>query len=270
MIAKNMDEIGLNNDSGFDIAVLTYKSIGKPWSSNTSSIRGKVKKPGLFLLSSSEANNSQPLINDKPVKQRANRRRSKNRKRITYNGTIARNGNEYKINNGAGIKKLGLYVEIIHSIIDQFEIAQEKWRRVFVLRFDLHVPFETCDNKPMTDFRKRLNQRLKREYGFKDIGYCWAREYHGKGKGQHYHWVLFLDGSLIRHPSRLKKMIKQAWEKPTGGYHVPTIKHPFYFADSEEIARESIYRISYLAKTRGKGQRSSQTKDYQCSRLRLN
>lgn len=51
-------------------------------------------------------------------------------------------------------------------------------------------------------------------------------------------------------------MIKEAWEKPTGGYHVPIIK------------QEVIYRVSYLAKARGKGYRDKQAKDYQCSRMK--
>lgn len=264
-----MGNIERNNGSGFDLAVLTYENISEPTPSTVVAILEKEEKARLFLLSSSEANNPQSLINDKPVKQKSNRRRPKNRKRPTYHDTIARKGTEYKINNGNGDKKLGLYIETLHSIIDQFEVALKKWRRVFVLRFDLHMPFETSSNKPVTDFRKRLSQRLKREYGFKDIGYCWAREYHGKGKGQHYHWVLFLDGNLVRHSSRLREMVKQSWERPAGGYTVPTIKHPFYFADTEEIAQDAICRISYLAKTRGKGHRPPQTKDFQCSRLKL-
>ena len=63
-------------------------------------------------------------------------------------------------------------------------------------------------------------------------------------------------------------MIKDAWERPTGGYHVPTIKRPFYFVNSEEIVQEVVYRVSYLAKTRGKGYRPPQTKDFQCSRMK--
>lgn len=191
-----------------------------------------------------------------------------NRKQITYCDTYTHYGKTYQINNGRGVKKLGLYIEILQRIIEQFEISLPKWGRVFVLRFDLHTPFETKDNKQMTDFRKRLFQKLKREYGFKEIGFCWAREYHGKGKGQHYHWAIFLDGNLIRHSSRINEIIKQMWCRPTGGHHTPNIKRPFYFVDSEQIAKDAIYRISYLAKTRGKGYRNKQTKDYQSSRMK--
>lgn len=262
-------EIAPNITGGFDIAVLTHKSIGEVLIDKASPFSESAKNERLFLISSSEANNS-TTVNDKEIVRRSKKpKRTTNRKRVTFKGTITHYGKTYQINNGKGKKKLGLHVETLQRIIEQFEIALTKWRRVFVLRFDLHIPFETQDNKHMTAFRKRLFQKLKREYDFKDIGFCWAREYHGKGKGQHYHWVLFLDGDLIRHSSRIRDMVKQAWERPTGGYHVPTIKRPFYFADSEQVSQNAIYRISYLAKTRGKGYRPPQTKDFQPSRMKL-
>ncbi|MDX2425517.1 MAG: inovirus-type Gp2 protein, partial [Cycloclasticus sp.] len=163
--------------------------------------------------------------------------------------------------------KSGLYVQILESMINQFEIAATKWKRVFVLRFDLHMENYRSDNKIITEFRKRLFQRLKRTYDFKDIGFCWVREQE-RAKSQHYHFVLFLDGDLIRHSSKINNMVKQAWERPEGGYTVPVIKHPFYFADSEEVTQDAIYRVSYLAKARGKGYRDKQAKDYQCSRMK--
>jgi len=263
-----MRETTQNNAGGFDIAVLTHKRTGEALIAKASPFSESAKNERLFLISSSEANKPNP-VNDKEIARRpAKPKRTTNRKRVSFNDTITHYGKTYQINNGKGEKKLGLHVETLQRIIEQFEISMTKWRRVFVLRFDLHLPFETADNKHMTAFRKRLFQKLKREYGFKEIGFCWAREYHGKGKGQHYHWVLFLDGDLIRHSSRIRDMIRQAWEKPTGGYTVPTIKHPFYFSDNKGVAQDTIYRVSYLAKTRGKGYRPSQTKDFQCSRMK--
>ncbi len=132
----------------------------------------------------------------------------------------------------------------------------------------LRSHINTKDNKIMTEFRKRLVQKLKPEYGFKEVGYCWVREQE-RAKAQHYHWVLFLDGNLIRHSKRINEMVKQAWETPTGNNHVPVIKRPFYFVDSEQLTQKAIYRVSYLAKTRGKGYRNKQVKDYQCSRLKV-
>ncbi|OUR63525.1 hypothetical protein A9Q79_10300 [Methylophaga sp. 42_25_T18] len=182
---------------------------------------------------------------------------------MTFDEKFVHNGTEYRVN----AKKSGLYVQILKRIIEQFEIAVIKWKRVLVLRFDLHTHCITKDNKQMTAFRKRLFQKIKREYGFKEIGFCWVRE-HEKGKKQHYHWVLFLDGDVIRHSARINIIIKEAWESPTGNYYMPTIKRPFYFVDRDQVAKDAIYRVSYLAKTRGKGYRDKQTKDYQCSRMK--
>jgi len=158
---------------------------------------------------------------------------------------------------------------MLHKIIDQFEIAQEKWGRVFVLRIELHMPHPTPDNKCMTGFKKRLFQRLEREYEFEAIGFAWAREYHGRGKGQHYHYALFLDGDKVRHSSRIIEFVRASWESSIGGYSIGYIKRPFYFVNNVEVAQQAIYRLSYLAKTRGKGQRPPQTKDYQCSRMKV-
>ena len=198
------------------------------------------------------------------------RKKSKttNRKQTTKAGSIIHNGKGYRVNNGNGKKKCALYTPILHRIIDQYQIALEKWRRVFVLRVELHLPHETDNNRIVSLFLKRLNKQLKQKYGFKDIGYAWAREYHGRGKGQHYHLALFLDGNKVRHSSRINETIKSSWERPLGGYHIGYIKRPFYFVNNQDIEQQAIYRVSYLAKTRGKGERPPQTKDYQCSRMK--
>jgi hypothetical protein len=49
---------------------------------------------------------------------------------------------------------------------------------------------------------------------------------------------------------------------------MPHINHPFHFVDNEQALQAAIYRISYLAKPRGKGYRPPQTKDYGCSRMK--
>jgi len=201
----------------------------------------------------------------KPRKKKA---KATNRKHITKASTVTHEEKKYRINNGKGKKKYGLYTPILHKIIDQYQIALDKWRRVFVLRVELHLSHETDNNRVVTLFLKRLFPQLKQKYDFKDIGYAWAREYHGKGKGQHYHLALFLDGNKVRHSARINEIIKASWERPLGGYHLGYIKRPFYFVNNEEVEQKAIYRVSYLAKTRGKGERPPQTKDYQCSRMK--
>jgi hypothetical protein len=52
--------------------------------------------------------------------------------------------------------------------------------------------------------------------------------------------------------------------------HMPVISKPYYYVDRNNLkARrlDAIYRVSYLAKVRGKGYRDKQAKDYEASRL---
>jgi hypothetical protein len=258
-----MVETARNIRGGFDTAELTHKRTGKAITGKALPFSEKALKDGLLLLSNIEPSEYIPS-NGTAIPSRSKKaKRTHNRKRIIFEDTFLHNGKTYQVNSA----KSGLYVEILTRIIEQFEIGLTKWKRVFVLRFDLHTHAYTKDNARITAFRKRLFQRLKRRYGFKDIGFCWVRE-HERAKAQHYHFVLFLDGRLIKHSSKIIPMIKAAWEDGTGTYTVPYIKHPFHFADSEDVIKKAVYRVSYLAKPRGKGYRPSQTKDFQCSRMK--
>jgi hypothetical protein len=258
-----MLNLGENRAGGLNIALLAQKNIDEALPVKVLPVSETALKARLFLLSNVEASNNKPLekVVNKSVTTKP--KRTINRKRIIYDDTFTHNGKAYRVNS----KKSGLYVEILKPIIEQFEIGLKKWKRVFVLRCDLHTKVYTKDNAIITAFRKRLNQRLKRYYGFKEIGSCWVREQE-RAKSQHYHFVLFLDGNLIRHSSKINEMIRAAWDDGTGIYTMPHIKHPFHFVDRENIMQDAIYRVSYLAKPRGKGYRPPQTKDFQCSRMR--
>jgi hypothetical protein len=263
-----MVETARNIRRGFDTPVLTHESTGKALPVKALPILETELKRGLLLLSV-ETNTCLSIESKHEYLQTSERSEKKpertiNRKRIIYDDTFTHNGETYKVNPA----KSGLYAEILKAIIEQFQIVQKKWKRVFVLRFDLHAHAFSKDNRRISAFRKRLFQKLKRHYGFKDIGFCWVRE-HERAKAQHYHFVLFLDGRLIKHSSKIIPIIKAAWEDGTGTYTVPYISHPFHFADSEDIIEKAIYRVSYLAKPRGKGYRPAQTKDYNCSRMKI-
>jgi hypothetical protein len=246
---------------GFDIAVLTHKTGSEALAYKASLLSETAKKERILLLSKRSNTKPTPVVSKIPTNIKP--KRTINRKKITFDEAFTYNGKAYRVNTA----KSGLYVEILEAMINQFEIAAAKWKRVFVLRFDLHMSIYRKDNQLITAFRKRLFQKLKREYGFKDIGFCWVREQE-RAKASHYHWVLFLDGDLIRHSNNINEMVKQAWERQEGNYHVPTIKRPYYFVDSEAITQDAIYRVSYLAKPRGKGYRDKQAKDYNCSRMK--
>jgi hypothetical protein len=261
-------EIAQNTGRAFVPALLSPKIIGRALPVKALPISETELKRGLLLLSvdantclSSESKHEYLTT---PERSEKKPKRTINRKRIIYDDTFTHSGKTYQVNPA----KSGLYAEILTRIIEQFEIGLTKWKRVFVLRFDLHTHAYSEDNRRISAFRKRLFRKLKRQYGFKDIGFCWVRE-HERAKAQHYHFVLFLDGRLIKHSSKIIPMIKAAWDDGTGTYTMPFIKHPFHFADSEAIIEKAIYRVSYLAKPRGKGYRPAQTKDYNCSRMKI-
>ena len=258
-----MVKTALNIRGGFDSAELTRKRSGKAITGKALPFSETALKSGLLLLSVGKVSEYIPSNDTANQSKSKKAKRTNNRKRTIFENTFLHNGKTYQVNSA----KSGLYAEILTRIIEQFEIGLTKWKRVFVLRFDLHTHAYTKDNARITAFRKRLFPKLKRRYGFKDIGYCWVREQE-RAKTQHYHFVLFLDGRLIRHSSKITLMIKDAWEDPTGTYTMPFIPRPFHFADSDDAIQKAIYRVSYLAKPRGKGYRPAQTKDFQCSRMK--
>lgn len=245
---------------GFNTAVLTQKSKAKPSKGEALHFSETGHKGGLFLISKDVEEITQ--LNNKGKRQAA-RKKTRNRKTVMRKDIFEYRGKSYRVNSA----KSGLYVETLKSMINQFELAAKKWSRVFVLRFDLHTHYYTGDSKRLSKFSKRLFMRLRRDYGFKEIGFCWAREME-RAKSQHYHFVLFLDGRLVRHSKRINELIKAAWDDGTGAYHVPFIKRPYYFGSGEQITDDVIYRLSYLAKARGKGYRDKQAKDFQCSRMK--
>ena len=194
-----------------------------------------------------------------------------NRKRIYRDDILNYKGtNKMKITACEQIKiqqgKQGAYFEIITSTIEQLDLALKIHKRVLVHRFDLHPNKYTGNNEPLSKFMKRLKQWIYRHYGINSIGYIWAREQE-RSKQQHYHVAIFLDGNKIQHPKKLNAQIKEMW-MPNG--YMPVIPRPYYYInkDDNKTRLDAIYRLSYLAKVRGKGYRDPQAKDYQASRLK--
>ena len=190
-------------------------------------------------------------------------KRRNNRKTIWLDEQFEYNGEILTIQQG----KQGVYIEVLNKIIEQLDIALQIHKRVLVHRFDLHVNYYEGNSKRLSKFMNRLKQWIKRNYGIIDIGSIWVRE-REKAKEQHYHLTLYLDGNNIQHPKKLNVQIKEMWA-PHG--HMPTILKPYYYIDRNNLkARrlDAIYRVSYLAKVRGKGYRDEQAKDYGASRLK--
>jgi len=161
-------------------------------------------------------------------------------------------------------KKSGCYTQILNALVTQTLAMQSIYKRFLFMRFDLHQGSFTPDNERITTFLKRLRKRLIYRYGHTKFGYVWVRE-ESKTKGVHYHFVFMMDGDIVRYPSNIHDQVRQVWEDMGGTFHFA--KH--HYIDNEEKLREAILHGSYLAKTRSKGNRPDQTKDYAASRLKF-
>jgi hypothetical protein len=172
----------------------------------------------------------------------------------------------------------GVYPNIIEKEVEQLDICLDKFGRVLVVRFDLSMDEYTGDNQTISIFLNRLKEKLfklKKYRRIRDIGHVWVREVETV-KTQHYHVALFLDGNKIQYPSALLQLIEAKWYK-YGRLWIPKKKHVdddgcFYFIDKKkedfkEQRENAIYRLSYLGKTRGKGYKDVQAKNYSVSRL---
>ena len=165
-------------------------------------------------------------------------------------------------------KTKGVYPNIIEKSVEQLDICLAKFGRVLVVRFDLSVDEYSGDNHTISTFLNRQKQRMFKTYGVKNIGHAWKRE-RETSKAQHYHVALLIDGNKIQYPSKILKQIKAKWYRH-GRCWIPD--DCFYYIDKsksnfKEKRGEAIYRLSYLAKTRGTGYKDIQAKNYSVSRL---
>ena len=190
----------------------------------------------------------------------------RNRKKEHYGSILTINNEQLEINS---TETLGVYPIIIEKMVEQLDACIAIHKRVFVLRFDLSLKQYSDDNKQVSAFMRGQVQRIRRKYKTKHVGYVWVREME-RAKTQHYHCALFIDGDVLRTSNVLNQQIKVKWYKHG---HRSVVPRPFYFIDKhnlEDKRKKVIHRLSYLAKVRGKGYRSSQAKDYSTSRLKIN
>lgn len=163
-------------------------------------------------------------------------------------------------------KPSGIYPSMAKKFISQLFNMLSHYKRVHVIRFDLHQRDYNPDNRRMTQFITRLKKRLKTKYKLIRLGYCWVREQEG-ASAQHYHYALFIDGRVINYPHQVLSTVARVWDDMAGFSYTP--KHCYYNVERDDsiALQEVIYRLSYFAKGRGKGHRPPQTKDFATSRI---
>ena len=141
--------------------------------------------------------------------------------------------------------------------------------RVLILRLDLHVYDYTGDNTKISTVLRRVKEWLAEAYGMAKVGHIWVREVE-KAKRQHYHLALMLDGRKIRYPQKVIDWIDNYWTirnepKP----YTPRACYTMVYRDDRASFEKAFYRLSYLAKSRGKGYRNQTANDYSSSRLKV-
>lgn len=166
-------------------------------------------------------------------------------------------------------RQLGSYLEILESMHGQMRAMESYHSRVLVVRLDFHLNEYTDNNKPMTEFFQKLRKRMKKQYPeHTRMGYIWVREKE-RAKQQHYHVGLLLNANVIRHPAKFIELCEAIWQEmnhpkpytPENAYY--TIKRDDYTSFAE-----AFYRLSYLAKVRGKKYRPATVNDYSASRIK--
>ena len=163
--------------------------------------------------------------------------------------------------------KSGLIVKLMRAMLGQVEAMLSNHSRVMLIRFDLRMESYTPDNKIVTVFNRRLFKWLKAQYGVSRIGFIWCRELE-RAKRQHYHYALMIDGAKVNYPNSITKKVIQIWSELSGSAYVPKNCYYTLKRDCLESQQEAIYRISYLAKARGKGYKDAQAKNYGASRIK--
>ncbi|MBG56803.1 MAG: hypothetical protein CMK46_00760 [Porticoccus sp.] len=187
-------------------------------------------------------------------------------KRETFADVVELSGVSYGINNGGG--KHSCYVEILRAIHDQLEAMLSYHGKVLVLRLDLHLDGFSSDNHELSRFIEKIKRRYQEHYRGKRMGYVWVRELE-RAKQQHYHLALYLDANKIQHPAKLINWIEQRWQ--SRGHPKPfTPKSCFSVINRKnDCGKQVVFkRLSYLAKTRGKGYRDENVNDYSSSRIK--
>ena len=82
-----------------------------------------------------------------------------NRKKEHYGSFLTIKNEQLEINSS---NIYGVYPDIIIKMVEQLDLCIAKHKRVFVLRFDLHLDEYSDDNKEISNFMKAQIQRIKR------------------------------------------------------------------------------------------------------------
>lgn len=179
-------------------------------------------------------------------------------------------GDVYAVNAGElGSQKMDTV--LLKKILGQLEAMLSHHNKIIVVRFDLHLSHYTADNRQLNRFFDKARSYAIRHYGVNRMGYVWVRELE-KTKRQHYHCAIMLDGNKTKGAHKLIEYMRKRWLFETdSSFHIPD--NPTYHLtrdNDNQQTGEVIYRLSYLAKARGKGYKGKNARDFSTSKLKIN
>ena len=182
---------------------------------------------------------------------------------ITKDKAITVNGQTWWVNS----QGRGLITHATKAMIRQVDAMLSHHSKIHIIRFDLRLYDYTENNEIVPAFNRRLHKWLKRKYNLKRLGFIWCRELE-TAKQQHYHYALMIDGHKVNYPIEVNNKVKELWRQLDGSEFFP--KNCYYNVKrgDYETIQAAIWRISYLAKARGKGYKPDQTKNYDASRIK--
>lgn len=177
---------------------------------------------------------------------------------------------------------LGVYTEILDSIIDQITELLRRHSRIHVLRFDCHFPSRwKHDRKLENDAISRLcktikeNLSLKRWGSHKDIACGWVFEIGKMNNRPHFHvYIAFKAATMTLGAitpdgcTGVLGMIQSCWKRIAGGSTWMVETHTVNRSNNAEIS-DCVFHLSYLGKVNTKiiGM-GNHAKNYSSSRLK--
>lgn len=180
-------------------------------------------------------------------------------------------GELYRIN----VKPSGCRLNIIQSSFNQLQNMQSWHNKVTVIFFELRHQQGTNKSKSPTnahisEFMANLSRALGDYYKIKRIGYVWVRE-RERAKHEHYHLAIMLDGNKVNTPHITLELLHKIAKPMQLSPNMP--KNPIYrlIRNNEsyyQTKADIVYRLSYLAKARGKGYVCKGVNNFSTSRLR--
>lgn len=176
--------------------------------------------------------------------------------------TFEFNGTQWKVKGGSS----GWNKRHLARIFQQTDVMLTKYSKVCIIQFDLHMLEYTDDNKKMAIFKRRLFGRISTKYKINenDIAYFWCREYE-KGKGQHYHWAVIVDGKRVKSGYPTNDIACDVWGSMDGTFHIRRFHN--VSRKSFEKQRDAMDHLSYLAKIRTKGYAGDKVKSFSSSKI---